>query len=344
MSWDITGHEWAVEMLSGHCARGEMRHAYLFCGPPGVGRRTLALRFAQAVNCQNPPAPGVPCRTCRSCRHIESLQHPDLFVVEKLPDKTEITIDQVRALQHSLTLSPYESAYKIGLLLKFHEASDEAQNALLKMLEEAPRKAILLLTSDSPEAVFPTVLSRCEVLRLRPAPVAHLAEFLTQATGVSGKANDPDEMQLVARLADGRLGQARRLLGDAKALEQRKAWLDKGFELFGMSRRQRIAAAGKAFGEAKDQKVNRERMRQALGVWVSLWRDILLCAGGADVDATLVNLDATGRVEEISRQVGFNQARLQIERLEEALEKLDPPYHANPRLLGEILLLDWPVV
>ena len=239
MSWEIIGHAWAVDMLTRHIARGEVRHAYIFCGPPGVGRRTLALRFAQALNCQQPPAPGMPCRTCRSCRHIETMQHPDLIVVEKEPDKTEISIDQVRALQGKLFLSPYESPYKIGLLLRFHQASAGAQNALLKILEEAPSKAVLLLTSDLPEAVLETVLSRCEVLRLRPQAAGTLAETLAGGKTSSASA----DLQLLARLADGRPGLALNLMRDGKARARRQELLETGFEIFGMSRRERLALA-----------------------------------------------------------------------------------------------------
>ena len=73
-NWNILGHEWAVDMLHQHAARGEFRHAYLFCGPPGLGRRTLALRFAQALNCSSPLAPGVPCGACRDCKQIEGMR------------------------------------------------------------------------------------------------------------------------------------------------------------------------------------------------------------------------------------------------------------------------------
>ncbi len=96
MTWDVVGHDWAVTFLKGHLANGEMRQAYLFSGPPGVGRRTLALRFAQAIACRQPSGPGEPCRTCRTCQQIARQQHSDLSIVQAEGGSREIKIDQVR--------------------------------------------------------------------------------------------------------------------------------------------------------------------------------------------------------------------------------------------------------
>ncbi len=148
MDWQIIGHEWAAQILQKHIQHNSVRHAYLFSGAPGIGRRSLAVRFAQAINCTQPPEPGIPCGTCRLCKQIEKGQQADLAIIQSEEDSSNIKVDQIRELQRSLSLSPYEAKYRIAILKNFQEANASAQNALLKTLEEAPEKVILFLTVE----------------------------------------------------------------------------------------------------------------------------------------------------------------------------------------------------
>src|SRR5512138_2509429 len=213
--WEVFGHDWAVEMLQQHVAHDTLRHAYLLTGPGGLGRRTLAVRLAQALNCQTPTAPGVPCRTCRSCKQIEAGQNIDLMVVQAENEGGTLKVEQVREVTRFLSLKPYQSQYKIVILLRFQEANANAQNALLKTLEEAPGYAVLLLTADNAEQLLPTIISRCEILRLRPLAVDAGAGFLTSRGIDEGKA------RLLAHLSGGRPGFALRLCADEAALSFR---------------------------------------------------------------------------------------------------------------------------
>jgi len=118
-NWNLLGHEWAVDMLKQHISRDALRHAYLFSGPPGLGRRTLAIRLAQALNCTQPLTPGQPCSTCRDCRQIESMTHPDLSVVQAETEGGTLKVDQIREVRRVLTLKPYQSKYRVALFLRF---------------------------------------------------------------------------------------------------------------------------------------------------------------------------------------------------------------------------------
>jgi DNA polymerase III subunit delta' len=324
-SWDMFGHDWAVEMLKQHTLRGDVRHAYLFTGPSGVGRRSLAIRLAQALNCQTPSAPGVPCRTCRVCRQVEAGQNIDLMVVQAEAEGGTLKVEQVREVTKFLSLKPYSSPFKIVIFLRFQEANANAQNALLKTLEEAPAHALLLLTADNAEQLLPTIVSRCEIMRLRPLGVEAVTEFLTSKGVEAGQA------RLLGHLSGGRPGYGLRLAADEKALAFRAAKLDDLRVLLAAKRRERFAYAEKL---AKDKDI----FRQTLLLWLSYWRDVLLCA--AQANTPLTNFDRAGELETLGYAVPLPEARAITENMEKALDRLDK--NVNARLLAEVTLMDWP--
>lgn len=332
-NWNILGHEWAVDMLRRHAARGEVRHAYLFCGPPGIGRRTLALRLAQALNCERPITAGDPCLTCRTCKQIEAMQHPDLTIIQAkdsddLPKEGGILkVDQIREIQRTLNLKPYQSPYRVAVFLRFQEANDNASNALLKTLEEAPAHAILILTADNPEQLLPTIVSRCEILRLRPLPIeAVVADLLERGM-------DEDNARLLAHISGGRPGFARRMMDDAAVLEKREERLNDLQMLLPAPRVEKFSYADKL---AKDK----DAMRQTILIWLSYWRDVLLRVAGAETP--LVNVDRNMEIEFLAGRLELSAARRVVGEMESALEKMDR--NVNSRLLAEVLLLDLPKV
>jgi len=326
-NWNLVGHEWAVDMLKKHVVNGTTRHAYLFAGAPGLGRRSLALRFAQALNCQTPVDKGIPCGQCRNCKQIEAMQHPDLNVVQADSEGGTLKVDQIREVRRTLTFKPYQSKYRVAIFLRFQEANDNAANALLKTLEEAPSYAVLILTADNPEQLLPTIVSRCEVLRLRPLKIEEVKQDLEK------KGIERDRANLIAHISGGRPGYARQLIESESLLEEREERLNDMQSLIAASRVEKFAYADKL---ARDK----DSMRQAILIWLSYWRDVMLRT--AQAETPLVNRDRKVEIEDLAGRLDLSAARGVVSQLENTLQKMEG--NVNSRLLAEVLLLDLPKV
>jgi DNA polymerase-3 subunit delta' len=326
MNWNMVGHEWAVSLLRQHVAQGSFRHAYLITGPRGVGRRTLALRFAQAINCPQPAAPGEPCLSCRTCQQISQMQHPDLAVIQAELIGGTLKVEQVRELQRNLALAPYAARYRIALMLRFEEAHPSAANALLKTLEEPPSQVIVLLTAISSESLLPTIVSRCETLRLRRLPLESVGQALRQGWGLSA-----DQSRLFAHISGGRPGYALQLRGDPQLLESRQEAILEHRRLLTTTRARRFQSAEKL---AK----NKDQMRIELEIWLSMWRDILHCAAVSEIDLT--NIDISEEIHAYAARFGLQTAHQMVMALQRTLEMLER--NTNARLALEVLMLDLP--
>jgi DNA polymerase III subunit delta' len=326
MNWDMIGHDWAVQLLSEHIAKGRTRQAYLFTGPRGIGKRTLALRFFQAINCLAPPSPGHFCRTCPSCTRIDQMQHPDLDILQAEHEGGVLKVDQIRSLQRNLALTPYEARNRMALLLRFEEANPSASNALLKTLEEPSPRVILVLTAVSPESLLATIVSRCEVLRLSPAPLQAVIDFLYSKKGLPA-----EQARLLAHLSAGRIGYACLLHAEPDRLAQRQAWLDELLQLMSSSRVKR-------FSYAESLSKDKEQARQVLQLWLSYWRDIMLKTIGAS--APLINSDRVDEIENLSARMDVLEASDTVKSLEQTITFLEN--NVNPRIALEVLLLDLP--
>jgi DNA polymerase-3 subunit delta' len=232
----------------------------------------------------------------------------------------------VRGLQHSLSLSPYEAKFRIALLLNFQRANQNAQNALLKTLEEAPQQVILLLTADSPDNVLPTISSRTEILRLRPVSMEVLEKALLTRWHIP-----QEQAKLVSHLSNGRAGLALQMVNDPALMEKRAAALDDLIRLLPQNTRERFASM-ESLSRSRDQ------LRLTLQLWLSFFRDMLLVSKQRSTHVT--NLD---RLDDLTKLAdGISSARIltMIHSVDRSLEFLES--NANLRLLVDNLLLEIP--
>ena len=279
------------------------------------------------MNCPTPLEVGIPCGTCRDCKQIESMKHADLAVVQADTEGGILKVDQIRETRKSLTLKPYMSKYRVALFLRFQEANDNAANALLKTLEEAPSYAVLILTADNREQLLPTIVSRCEVLRLRPLNVEKIQKEL------EGRGLETGRAKLIAHISGGRMGYAIRLIENDALLETREERLNDLLNLMPASRVEKFKYADQL---SKDK----DALRQTILRWLSYWRDVMLRT--AQAGTPLVNVDRNVEIEDIAGHMDLSASKRVVSGLEAALEKMDR--NVNSRMLAEVLLLDLPKV
>src|SRR3954469_21663499 len=170
MTWGrVRGQEEVVRSFDGAGRKGRLGHAYLFVGPAGVGKHTLARELARALLCETPSKALQACGRCAGCTLVDAGTHPDLSVTARPDDKVDLPIELIRELIEHLSLKPARGGRKVAILDDADDLSADAANAFLKTLEEPPPGSILILIGGpTPERQFSTILSRCQVVPFSP--------------------------------------------------------------------------------------------------------------------------------------------------------------------------------
>ena len=197
----IIGHQQIVEQLQHTVASDRIAGAYLFVGPTGVGKETVARYFAQLIFCQQNAQPPTVCGTCLACRKVDSGNHPDLQFIR--PEGSLLKIGQIRELQKRIIYEPLEASRKVYILTDVDRMNAEAENCLLKTLEEPPASSVLILLTSNIRALLPTTRSRCQILQFHPMQTQELAEMLVEKFSVA-----PEQATILAIAADGAIGKA----------------------------------------------------------------------------------------------------------------------------------------
>lgn len=317
---DILGHEQQVETLCRSLAQSRLHHAYLFLGPDGVGKKTIALSLAKAIHC----AAGTDdfCGTCDECARIDAGNHPDVRVITPLAGKKEIGIQQIREIEKQLSFRSFSGRKKIVIVDPATLMNWPAQNALLKTLEEPPQDSLLILISASRGGLLPTLRSRCLSLSFGPLPRQTVAEYLVARRGLK-----PEEAGALAAMAMGSLGKAAG--GELDALmEKRRAWAGQLCALTRADYRSTSFVAEALAG-------NRDETMTFLE-WVEGWyRDLLVFSVTGDPQAVF-NVDLMPRIQQHARADHVEFFLRMISRTVDATAKVHR--NVNRRLVLENLL------
>jgi len=215
---DIKGQELAVKLLKKANSSGKLAHSYLFYGPQGVGKEFAAREFAKLLNCTENKSDT--CDKCSTCLRITQSKHPDILWIYPAGKSRVITIKQVRRLQDFLAWKPYEGRVKVCVLVDAHTLKAEASNALLKTLEEPPQNSVLVLVTDSPELLLPTIRSRTQGVQFFNLKENEVSDILEKKLGLT-----QEEACRFSELSMGSVSRAL-MFKDESVLAQRKSLLD----------------------------------------------------------------------------------------------------------------------
>ena len=261
MQNSIIGHQQIIEQFQRTVASGRIAGAYLFVGPAGVGKETVARYFAQLIFCQQDAQPPTVCGTCLACRKVDSGNHPDLQFIR--PDGSLLKIGQIRELRRQVIYAPLEASRKVYILTDVDRMNPEAENCLLKTLEEPPAASVLILLTSNLQALLPTTRSRCQILQFHPMPTQELATILADRYSVA-----PEQATTLAIAAGGSIGKA------LTQFEKGEPLTEKVPEI--LRETNRLVA----FRLAEDFKNKPE----TLGELVTWYRDLLFLQQGAPIE------------------------------------------------------------
>jgi DNA polymerase-3 subunit delta' len=330
----IVGHRRLLRLLSRAVARETLPPALLLAGPAGVGKRRAAISLARAINCLNPVAGGDferdACGACPACRRIERGVHPDVIVLAP-GDTGSIKIDPVRDVVDGAGFRPFEARRRVVIIDEADALVEAAQNALLKTLEEPPSASVFLLVSSMPDALLPTVRSRCPRLRFAALSPAEVASVLMRDHGYS-----ESDARVTAADADGSVGRALAAssadLGEAR--DDARRLLE---ETARANPAQRLEAVKSLTGtKGGTPAEERDRTSARCRALASLLRDLGVLTTGAD-RRVLANADLATELERLSQAFDRDRslrAHASVDRALGALER-----NASPKVVADWLVL-----
>jgi DNA polymerase III subunit delta' len=337
--WRTLGQDDLIALFKKALKKNNLSHAYLLTGPVHIGKMTLAYDLARAINCtgENPP-----CNECASCQRTGKRIHSDVVEIslDIAPDlkkgepknRTEIGIDEIKRLQQLASLPPFEGKNKIFIINGIDHISTDAANSLLKTLEEPLPGVVLILLASEENKVLPTIISRCQRIRLKPVPQSEILQLLQSSYNV-----DAEKAKLLSRLSQGCPGLAIATAGEDGTASERVKIIEESLFLLGANPDERLSYI--AMIESRHRSSEwRKTAENLLDTWTTWWRDILLVKGDCPDD--IANLDYRAQLEAYARKLSIAEIKSFLADITGSLELISK--NANIRLVLEVLMLDMP--
>ncbi len=355
----LYGQEAAIGALRKALEAEQLPGTYLFAGPAGVGKGALARAFAQAVACLTPRhAPFDACGECESCRRMEAGTQPEVATIYPAGEQMQIWQFWDRdnkpqgILSHTLNFAPQIGKKRVYILEQAETLNESAANSLLKVLEEPPHYALFILLATHPARVLPTIVSRSQVIRLRPSRTEDLAAYLRASVGV-----EPAQAAMLAAYAEGRIGQAVQMANNARVGEEIARVLDFAEQLPQAPRiralrlaeqMRKLAAQTKALvgeepagdsdeeGGSGKERAGRRQQAAVFDLLIAFYRDLLTLGAGAN-SIHVVNQDRLAALTRLSKVSPAERWMRCLDALLLSRRRLDA--NANVALVTEVLAM-----
>lgn len=337
----LVGQKAVKTTLKNALASGKIAHAYLFSGPRGTGKTSMARILAKALNCEQGPT-AEPCGQCGNCQRI--VQGTSLDVIE-IDAASNTSVDNIRDLREQVAFTPAESRYKVYIIDEVHMLSTGAFNALLKTLEEPPAHAVFILATTDPQKVPATIQSRCQRFEFRRVTVDEIAEHLAMVAAGSGIEADADALRLIAIQAEGGMRDALSLLDQCGVMAKRVT-VATVREVLGIVGREALHELTGAIGRRQLPQAlatlnllleQGKDVKQVLTELIEYLRALVLYLAVPDYEEIYLT-DTKEALAELAPLFGRDRLLAAEERLHSAIQELRGSM--RPRITAELCLLD----
>ncbi len=313
---DIHGQDVAVRALQTSILRRSgsigVAHAYLFTGPKSVGKTSTALAFAAALNCDNPTPAGDSCGNCLSCIRIQAGTDMDVHVIQ--PEKNQTVVGQMGKMVANLVYPPVHGKRRVCIIEQADTLNTHAENSILKVLEEPPAYAVMILLSRNPNSLLPTIRSRCRLVRFRNASISEIEEVLRSKFDLP-----EDQARVIAASSEGAVGRAIAMASDQRMMEDRRAtletlqWWAESPPISALKTAEMIRKIAEPSKSEKEQGQTTVRRLQELLDYIQSWYADLLQIKVVGDKAALTNVDFADALQRHAARYSTNRIRTGID-------------------------------